>query len=83
MKKRIDGFGMGTPCAICMMLGACAWLPNKAAAPIQETDYAKVSAIEAAARVRGVSIYWYRYPTKPAESNLPPAAAPGTPHDAH
>lgn len=55
------------------LLSACAGLPDNMVSPPQEIDYAKINAIEAAARARGVSLYWYRYPTKSVS-----AAAPGT-----
>ncbi len=67
MKKMTKLIGATVACTLFTLLGACAWLPEKAAAPTQETDYAKVNAIEALARARGVSVYWYRYPTKPVE----------------
>ena len=79
MKKQIARICKGAACAIVPLFGACAWLPDKATAPIQETDYAKVNAIEALARARGVSVYWYRYPTKPVETNATPATEPGKP----
>ncbi len=72
MKKLIAGIRCGA-CMIVLLPGACAWLPDKAAAPVQETDYAKVNAIEALARARGVSVYWYRYPTKPVDQPAAPA----------
>lgn len=55
------------------LLSACAGLPDNMVSPSQEIDYAKVNAIEAVARARGVSVYWYRYPTKSVD-----ATAPGT-----
>ena len=65
MKKIMRNFGPGALCAAALALAGCASLRDKMADSPQETDYAKVNAIEAVARARGVSIYWYRYPTKP------------------
>ena len=50
------------------LLSACAGLPDNMVSPSQEIDYAKVNAIEAVARARGVSVYWYRYPTKSVDA---------------
>ena len=65
MKKIMEKYRHCAFCAALVALGGCAGLPDKMAESPQEIDYAKVNAIEAVARARGVSVYWYRYPTKP------------------
>lgn len=80
MKTFFAKFSYGAFCAAGLMLTGCASVAEKMNNVPQETDYAKVNAIEAVARARGVSVYWYRYPTKPVAAPATPAApAPTTP----
>lgn len=73
MKTFSGKFVYGALCAVGLTLTGCASVAEKMNNVPQETDYAKVAAIEAVARARGVSVYWYRYPTKPVASLATPA----------
>ena len=74
MKTFFGKFAFVALCAAGLMLSGCASVAEKMNNVPQETDYAKVAAIEAVARARGVSVYWYRYPTKPVAATATPAA---------
>lgn len=79
MKTFFGKFLYGALCAGGLTLAGCASVAEKMNNVPQETDYAKIVAIEAVARARGVSVYWYRYPTKPVEANAAHATEPGKP----
>jgi hypothetical protein len=60
-------------------LCGCASLGEQFVEGPQTIDYAKVAAIDRVARARGVSVYWYRYPTKPVESGEAAGGPPAKP----
>ena len=51
------------PCAAAGLAG-CGTLAPTGAAPADDIDYARVNAINNAARAQGVQVYWFHFPQK-------------------